>query len=443
MPYDLRIFKGDIMNEFIVKRSFKSPVTTGMAAFAICFIASLVYWPVWGTVSRHVILWFNAPGLQSVDAKTAGKFVQVFAEATFFWMIINAWIWQTLVFGGYGKYAVTKRQPGAGIWYTLVGLAVGLAGFMIVTGFTGLWWKPFSLSVLFTPQNAQEVHMAIEGWEASNFYALAVILANIGYVALFHKWPFAGNIKAPWDGVGAMSLSSYFCLLAWFAVILPGLLNISIGGHQAVTKPMGSWPTFVAYAQCFIWSFLIPAEGGENYPMKLFAKKQPWMGLMGLVISLVMGYGMLRLLQAVIHPLNLLPGLPADVPVASIALSIVIATLLWHHVFDDYPSQELVKNQAARIFIRVGIWISLGLTLGFVWLKTFRSLPFGGTDLGYGFPVMGILAGQFVFLMCFLYYNTFFDKWPLVRRIPVRVVSPVFAAEDKVGEGEQVVTSAG
>jgi hypothetical protein len=45
--------------------------------------------------------------------------------------------------------------------------------------------------------------------------------------------------------------------------------------------------------------------------------------------------------------------------------------------------------------------------------------------------------------MCFLYYNTFFDKWPLVRKIPVRVVRPVFAAEDKVGEGEQVVTSAG
>ncbi len=267
------VFTGDIMNEFIVKRSFKGPVATGMAAFAVCFIASLIYWPVWGSVSRYIILSFGAPGLQTVDARTAGKFVQVFAEATFFWMIINAWIWQTLVFGGYGKYALTKRQPAAGIWYTLVGLAVGLAGFMIVTGFTGLWWKPFSLSVLFTPQNAQEVHMAIEGWEASNFYALAVILANIGYVALFHKWPFAGNIKAPWDGVGAMSLSSYFCLLAWFALILPSLLNLSIGGHQVVSKPMGSWPTFVAYAQCFIWCFLIPAEGGENYPDEIICKK--------------------------------------------------------------------------------------------------------------------------------------------------------------------------
>lgn len=431
------------MNEFIVKRSFKTPVATGIAAFAICFIASLIYWPVWGMVSKHIVLWFGSPGLKSVDAKTTGKFVQVFAEATFFWMIINAWIWQTLVFGGYGKYALTKRQPGAGIWYTLVGFAVGFAGFMIVTGFTGLWWKPFSLSILFTPQNAQEVRMAIEGWEASNFYALAVILANIGYVALFHKWPFAGNIKAPWDGAGAMSLSSYFCLLVWFALILPSLLNLSIGDHQVVSKPMGSWPTFVAYAQCFIWNFLIPAEGGENYPMKLFARKQPLMGIAGLVISLLMSYGMLRILQAVIHPLNLMPGVPADVPVASIALSIVIATLLWHHVFDDWPSTELVRGQAERIFIRIGIWLSLGLVLGFVWLKTFRSLPFGGNDLGYGFPVMGVLAGQFVFLMCFLYYNTFFDKWPLVWRIPVAVVKPVFAAENDTGDRETIVTSAG
>ncbi|MHB8109169.1 MAG: hypothetical protein ACYDHW_03945 [Syntrophorhabdaceae bacterium] len=426
------------MNDYITKRSFKSPVITGTAAFAICFVASMAYWPIWGFVSKYIILWFGAPGLAEVDGKTAGKFVQVFAEATFFWMIINAWIWQTLVFGSYGKYAVTKRQPYAGIWYTLVGLCVGFVGFLIIAGFTGLWWKPFNFAILFTPRNAAEVHLAIEGWEASNFYALAVILANIGYVALFHKWPFAGNIKSPWDGVGAMSLSSYFCLLVWLAIILPSLLNIGIGSHPAVSKPMGSWPTFVAYAQCFIWWFLIPAEGGENYPMRFFAKKQPWMGIAGLIITGTMSYATLRLLQFVIHPLNLMPALPADVPVASLALSLVIATLLWHHVFDDWPSAALVQNQAARILIRIGIWCTLGMGLGLVWLKTFRSIPFAGTDMGYGYPVMGILAGQFVFLMCFLYYNTFFDKWPLVRKVPVAVLKPVYSP---VSDTESVISA--
>ncbi len=56
---------------------------------------------------------------------------------------------------------------------------------------------------------------------------------------------------------------------------------------------------------------------------------------------------------------------------------------------------------------------------------------------------MGILAGQFVFLMCFLYYNTFFDKWPLVRKIPVAVVKPVFTTENDAGERERIATSAG
>ena len=410
------------MGEFVAKRSFDSLIATGITASVLCFILSFVYWPVWAWISKTVILSFGAPGLNIVDEKTADTFIKVFAEATFFWMAINAWIWQALVFGGYGKNAVTWRQPWAGLWYSFVGLIVGLIAFLLIVGFSGFWWKPFSLSTLFVPQTAQDVKLAIEGWEASNFYALSVILANIGYAALFHKWPFAGNIKAPWDSVGAWSLSSYFCFLIWFAIILPSFWHLSIGGHEIVSKPMGSWPTFVAYAQCFIWFFLIPAEGGEHYPMKLFAKTQPWMGIIGLIITFFGGFLMLYILRILIYPMNLMPGAPPDVPVASVALSVVVATLLWHHVFDDWPTAAMVPNPAVRIFIRIIIWWVIGLAFGFTWLKTFNSIPFAGTDLGWGYPVMGILAGQFVWLMCFLYYNTFFDKWPLVRRVPAEKV---------------------
>ncbi|EKD36169.1 MAG: hypothetical protein ACD_75C01609G0001 [uncultured bacterium] len=406
------------MDEFIVKRSFNSLITTGIVAAVACFILSLIYWPIWGWLSKAFILAFGAPGLQVVDAKTAGTYVKVFAEATFFWMVINAWIWQALLFGCYGKYSTITRQPWAGIWYSVVGLVVGLVGFLVIVGLSGLWWQPFSLATLFIPQTAEQVTLAIEGWEASNFYALPVIMVNISYAALFHKWPFAGNIKAPWDSLGAWSLSSYFCFLAWFALIIPSFWNLQLGGHEIVTKPMGSWPTFAAYAQCYIWWFLIPAEGGEHYPMKLFAKKQPWMGIIGLIISIVMGFVQLKVLQAVIYPLNLLPGAPPDLAVASIALSVVVATLLWHHVFDDWPTAAMVENQALRIFIRIGIWWAVGLAFGFFWIKTFKLIPFGGTDMGWGYPVMGILAGQFVWLMCFLYFNTFFDKWPLVKKVP-------------------------
>jgi AAT family amino acid transporter len=144
------------------------------------------------------------------------------------------------------------------------------------------------------------------------------------------------------------------------------------------------------------------------------------MGIIGLAISIVMGFVQLKILQAIIHPLNLMPGAPPDVAVASLALSVVIATLLWHHVFDDWPTAAMVENQALRIFIRIGIWWVVGLGFGFLWIKTFKSNPFAGTDMGLGYPVMGILAGQFVWLMCFLYYNTFFDKWPLVKKVPAK-----------------------
>jgi len=105
-------------------------------------------------MSKSIILAFGAPGPQEVDAKTAGKFVPVFAEATFFWMIINAWIWQALRFGGYGKYSLTDRLPWGGIWYFVVGLAVGVVGCLVVVGLSGIWWKPFSMATLFIPQTA-------------------------------------------------------------------------------------------------------------------------------------------------------------------------------------------------------------------------------------------------------------------------------------------------
>ena len=62
----------------------------------------------------------------------------------------------------------------------------------------------------------------------------------------------------------------------------------------------------------------------------------------------------------------------------------------------------------------MGIWVCGGSVFGFTWLKVYTMLSFAGNDLGLGYPVMGILAGQFALLMVFLYFNTFFDKWPLV-----------------------------
>jgi AAT family amino acid transporter len=412
------------MTEYIVKRRFENPLVTGMLLTVICFVVTLVYWPIWGMLVKTIASGLAGSGLQSVDAPTAAKYLGVFTEGTFFWMVINAWIWLFLVFGNYGKNYFGDRQPLAGIWYSCVGLVAGIIGFLVLVGFSGIWWKPFSLAILFTPKTAEEVRLAIEGWEVSNFYAVPVIIGQISYVALFQKWPFAGNIKAPWDGFGAMMTSTVFALIIWFAMFIPSLMSgLSLGGHSILVKPFGGWPTFLAFCQTFIFMFLIPAEGGERYPQKLFAQNQPYAGFIGLIIAIVAALAIPPVLRMIVSPFDLLPGAPPDLVVASLVLSSVTFLLLWHHLFDDYPSAAIVPNAALRFFSRLAIWLVGGVLLGVIWLKTFKVLPFGGNNMGMGYSAMGVLAGQFAFMMVFLYCNTFFDKWPLVRKIPVAAES--------------------
>lgn len=400
--------------EVVIKRPFNSLIATGVLATLLCFGFTMIYWPLWGTIAKSFILSLAGQGLQLADPKTASKFISVFAEGSFFWLIISPWVWLTLVFGNYGKTSVTKRQPGVGIWYVLLGCVAGIAAFFFLIGFLGIWWKPFSLAILFTPTTADEVHLAIEGWEAANFYALMVIIAQIPCVSLFQKWPFAGNLKAPWDGFGVMMFGTVFALIAWFALVIPSFWKLSIGEHAIVCAPMGSWPSVAAFCQCFIFWFLMPAEGGESYPMKLFAKKQPYMGLAGLVIAVVMGFVTLAVMRPIAASLNLMPGAPVDLVVAILVLAGICTMLTWHHLFEDFPSAAQVPNQAARVLSRIAIWVVLGSIFGILWIKTYKMIPFSASDMGY--PTMGPLAGQFAYLMVVLYYNTAFDKWLVVKR---------------------------
>lgn len=411
------------MTKFVEKRTFNSQLLTGLASFVLCFILACILWPAWSLVMKSVFSTLAAPGLAAAGPEQAGQLLGAMVEGSFFWMVINPWIWMTLVMGNYGKTIFTARQPQAGLWYTLLAWIVGALAFFIIIGFLGIWWQPFNLSLLLRPKTGGEVALALMGWEAANFFALPVIMAQIPFIALFQKWPFAGTSKPPIENWGALFFSTLAVVLVWMATIIPSFLPLSVNGRQVVSVPLGSWPTWVAFCQAFVFFFLIPAEGGEGYPMKLFAKKQPLMGIAGFLIALAAGFIVPPIIRGIIAPFDLLPGAPLDLVVASLILSGVVCMLAWHHLFDDYPSAQLVSNTAARVLIRFAIWVVLGGVLGTIWVKTFVLLPFGANSLGAGFPTMGILAGQFAFLMTFLYYNTFFDKWPLVYKEAVRVSS--------------------
>lgn len=419
------------MTEFIVKRTFKSPLATGLAAFVLCFVLACVLWPLWSLFMKSIFNTLAAPGLAAAEPKLAGQLLGAMVEGSFFWMVINPWIWMTLVMGNYGKTIFTSKQPHAGLWYTIVAWIVGALAFFLIIGFLGIWWKPFNLTLLFTPKTALEVEISFLGWETANFFALPVIMTQIPFIALFQKWPFAGTSRQPIEGWGTLFFSTLAVVLVWMGTILPSFMPLSIAGQQIFNIPMGSWPTWVAFCQAFVFFFLIPAEGGEGYPMKLFAKKQPWMGIAGFLIALAAGFTVPPIIRGIIAPFNLLPGAPVDLIVASLILSGVVSMLAWHHLFDDYPDARLVPNTALRILIRFTIWITLGGVLGTTWVKTFTLIPFGANSLNLGFPTMGILAGQFAFLMTLLFFNTFFDKWPLVYKEPVKVSSRKTVAKFK------------
>lgn len=398
-------------------RVFKGTLATGFAALLLSFIAASVIWPIWSIFTQAIYLTVMGSEAAALDTHLTEKLTGVFAEGTFFWMVINTWIWMTLVMGNYGKTYLTDKQPWAGIGYTLLAWLLGIVAFLALISFLGIWWRPFSLALMFTPRTIEDIHLAIEAWETSNFYALSVIIAHIPLVSLFLKWPFAGKSAAPTEGYGVLAMGIAITWIVWMAMIVPSWMHLSLGEHTIVSPPFGNWPAFIAFCQAYVIFAIMPVEGGELYPMRFFAKKQPWMGIAGFVIAVLAGFLVPPLVRSVVVALEILPLVPVDLVVSSLELSVIVFMLAWHHLFDDYPGASLVANQALRIGSRLVIWLVGGVSFGVVWLGTYTWLPFASNDLGWGVSSLGILAGQFAFLMAILFLNTFFDKWPLVRKL--------------------------
>jgi AAT family amino acid transporter len=404
------------MTEYISKRTFKSSLWTGLASLLTCLALSMILWPIWSIVAKAIFTPLAQTGLTAAGTTSANSLIGAMVEGSFFWMVINTWIWMTLIMGSYGKYQRTEKQPIAGLRYMLLAWLFGIIGFVVLIGFIGLWWKPFNFGIMFAPKTAADVALSYEGWEAANFFALAVIVAQIPFASLLHRWPFAGTSKQPTEGLGTLAFSTLVTFIFWLALIVPSFLHLSIGEEHVTSQPFGNWPQFVAFCQAFVLLAIMPAEGAENYPMKLFAKKQPWMFIVGLAIALAAGFLIPPAVKAIVEPMNLVPGTPVYVIAASLELSVIVFMLAWHHLFEDWPNASIVPSTLKRIFIRLAIWLVGGIGYGLLWLKTYKSLPIGANSMGMGFPTMGILAGQFAFLMAVLLFNTFFDKWPWIRK---------------------------
>ena len=406
------------MEKFVMEKRIKHPLLSGIATVALLVAVASVFWVVWSLVWKMIILLIGGSAVANLSPDVQAHFLKESVEGTFFWMVISTWVWFTLSLGNYGKYKKTTKQPIAGLRYTAFALLTGFIGFAVFVSLLGMWWEPFSWQVLFRPVDDAQALLAIKGWAAINFFALAVILAQIPVTSLFGKYPFSKHAKEDWAvSFGTVFFGLFLALLVWIFFIVPSFFSLQIDGVAITSQPFGDWNTALAWCQLFIFFFLIPAEGGEGYPQKLITTKQPWSGFIGLAIALAGASVMLPILRNVLTPLAESAGIAPDLAVASFVLTIINVMLAWHHHFDDYPNQAIMPSALKRIAVQFGAVIIVGSVLGILWIKYLHIWPFGANDLGLGYPVLGILGGQFVYMMPMLFMNTFFDKWPMAKSV--------------------------
>lgn len=409
------------MKEYVMKKRWENPIVSGLMSVLVVLVVASLGWVIWSQVFKGIFAAIAGAPLASADAALRDKFLLDAVEGSYFWLIISTWVWFTLDLGNYGKYKKTTKQPQAGLYYLGLALLVGVVAFFVFTGFIGLWLKPFSWDVLFTPANADEIQLAIKGWGATNFFALAVIIGQISVVSLFQKYPFSKYTKDSWAvAFGTLFFTFLLALLVWLALIFPSYFpNLVLGdtGLAVSSQPMGSWATVLAWAQIFIFLFLLPAEGGELFPQKLVTAKQPWSGLVGLAIAFLGAWILRPLISSAMTPMAESLGIAPDLATAALVLTCINVLLTWHHHFFDFPSTEKQPNQVARLLTRLAIVVVGGVLLGLFWMNSQKYLPFGGNDLGLGHPMLGLMGGQFVYMMPMLFMNTFFDKWPVMKSV--------------------------
>lgn len=406
------------MEKYVMEKRSKNPIISGILSVIVIVLVASIGWIIWSNLWKMILLAIGGSQVANLSGEVKGHFLKEAVEGTYFWIIISTWVWFTLNMGNYGKYAKTTKQPQAGMRYTGLAFLSGIIGFSLFVTFLGLWWEPFSWQLLFRPGNDIEGLLAIKGWAAINFFALSVILAQIPLASLFGRYPFSKYTKEPWAiAFGTLFLGLFLALLNWIAFIVPSFLTLQLDGVDITTAPFGSWPTALAWCQLFIFFFLLPAEGGEGYPQKLVTTKQPVSGLIGLVIAVIGASIFLPLLRNLLTPLANSVELAPDLAVASFVLTIINVLLTWHHHFDDYPNQSVMPSVFKRIMSQLVIVLVIGSILGILWIKYVHVWPFGGNDLGIGHPMLGIMGGQFVYMMPMLFMNTFFDKWPVARSI--------------------------
>jgi len=402
------------MENIVVKKRINNSLISGFVSVIFLLVFASVSWILWSTIWQSIIRLISGETLYKFAPEIQHKFLKESVEGTFFWLVISTWVWFSLNLGNYGKYRKKMSHIKIGIRYTVLAFLVGIIAFSVFVSFLGLWWEPFSWQVLFRPVDDTQALLSIKGWSAINFFALSVILTQIPLVSLFGKYPFSQYSKSDWSmSFGTLFLGLFLALFNWIVFIVPSFFQLQIDGVAITQVPFGSWSTAIAWCQLFIFFFLLPAEGAEGYPQKWFTTRQPFAGIIGLMISVGGAFTMLPVLRNILTPLAQNIGIDSDLAVASFVLTIINVLLTWHHHFDDYPSKKMVSSTWQRIIIRLCIVLTVGSFLGVLWLKTLHFWPFGGNHLGLDHPMLGLLGGQFVYMMPMLFMNTFFDKWPM------------------------------
>ncbi len=391
---------------------------TGIISFVVFLAIALVTWYIFSD-PRGPVGWFPYP------------FVMYLA------MMILVGIWQHMFLADWPFQKID--QPMRGIIMTIVNLV--LVWFVIDV----IFYRVLGIGLNF---------LSYYGLEAAGGKPIYAQIAVVCFVLIgfytypvstifFGKWPVQpSNIPQPAAGFAEFGWGSLITLFAYVILIVPffgilfkvpvvdppviAALNTSwwagIGGTGHVHWVFGwwEWAIIVLFMTANVW---------RMKPWSLITLPQPWKGLISVILSLIIAYGLALICRAIIpmwvpaetfHNLEEAKGL-AEVQrflwlhSAEIAGFTLIPFLIWHHYFDDIAF-GLDKDAWSAFFVRtVGVLL---FAAGSYWVYYYTG--FGHSVLGnhhmeefaQGFSHGESLVWNFWWIIPLLWNEWFFHKWP-------------------------------
>ncbi|HZK53274.1 MAG TPA: hypothetical protein VFC84_03600 [Desulfosporosinus sp.] len=386
---------------------------TGIISTAVLLLVALVTWFIFASphgiykLYEHPILAFLA------------------------WMILVG-LWQHMIFGDW-PFAKIKSQVTRGIVEISVNIVmVYFIIYGVFQGFLGKIILPlWSVETLMQRGIAEEVAKDLVGGSLTMVVLMGFFTYSF-WTIIFKKWPWAGKLDAPSAGLAEWSLTTVVTLLAYGCLIYPFYVAVALKQPIAAAAPW--WGGIDGVPHLFyivgIWEWMVvylfmTANVWSGKPFHLI-KKQPWSGLVALVLIILLAYLSVKITIAGMGAVwGAVDPTAADGPAslawryynsATLAGFTLFPLLIWNHYFDNWPEKI---GSVAGWFIRTGIVFALAAAQFFIYYLI--CLPLLGLKPEFSNHVNKPLVWLFWAIIPLLFNDWFMGKYPFYKSTAEKV----------------------